>query len=54
MAKPEQKSAGVLVRLTEQQREAVEKAAEREQTSMSQVARRAIVRDLKRRAREES
>ncbi len=50
----EQKTAGVLVNLTEQQRAAVERVAEREQTSLSHVARRAIVRDLKRRAKEES
>jgi len=42
-------SEGVLVKLKPTEREAVERLAEQESTSMSAVGRRAIVRDLKRR-----
>lgn len=45
----QRRTTGVMVKLRRAEREAVERVAEREQTSMSQVVRRAIVRDLKRR-----
>ena len=50
----QRRTTGVGVRLRPAEREAVERLAEQEQTSMSQVARRAIVRDLKQRAKAES
>ena len=50
----QRRSSCVMVKLRQVEREAVERVAEREQTSLSQVVRRAVVLDIKRRARAES
>ena len=48
------RSASLLIKLRPVERLAVEQAAERDQVSMSSVARRAILRDLKARQAKES